>query len=83
MAQKHNRVRYHIPCMVQVQDGEASLQVHAAHPIGGRLVEGSKGQRKPFGHGFKGSTKAPLSMGFGESEVSPSVLIRLNAGEAP
>jgi hypothetical protein len=37
----------------------------------------------PEAAGFHRGRHAPWLMGFGESEVSPMVLIRLDAGEAP
>ena len=50
------------------------------HPIGGRLVQGfQRGcETPPFGHGVKGSSKAPVVDGIsqGSCETLPLILLK-------
>lgn len=55
---------------------------HALGRLDGRNHHAGYTGGTRLGHGFKGSAEAPLSMGFGESEVSSMALKWLDAIDA-
>ncbi len=61
---------------VVVQGAKTLVSMKWRHPNGGRLVSRIEA-------GFKGAGTPFLSMGFGESEVSPIGATMLNAFDAP
>lgn len=67
--------------------GEQERSPAALEAVRGERL-GSRGAGTPLGlrgavMGSKGARRLPCRWGSGESEVSPAVLIRLDAGEAP